>query len=408
MSSLTNINNNTRVVNVGRTTPVAPGQQPSSKSIPVVLASDQTAIPVEEQNKVQSEVSLSLLGIPRAEVALGIFADVNTYDVNPSEWSSSPQYYNTGHGIKHLPNEAGALVEAPRDQFSVLTSKRFFRYQPGRVSAATFGIKSSVSTADFALNPVIRKYGIFDNFDGYYWETKQSGQGDNFTVVRRTQSMLKFPTSPFGLSSELMRKPSGVQQDTPIPYEQTDDYRAVGKEGIELKGKYFVRERQILADYGATVGEDAWDAAIANNGPLDTYYQTLSGDAAYDFKDKCHRDVTFMFKMIMMDLEWGGNAHTRLNTKNYYTGLFPAYPGGNDPAELEIELHLEALGILTSVAGLPSGAGTAIEKIGTLYDVFLKNNADLDVAVGSDDGFFVRVAKEQPATGGTETRTGRY
>ncbi len=406
MSSLTNINNNTRVVNVGRTTPVAPGQQPSSKSIPVVLASDQTAIPVEEQNKVQSEVSLSLLGIPRAEVALGIFADVNTYDVNPSEWSSSPQYYNTGHGIKHLPNEAGALVEAPRDQFAVLTSKRFFRYQPGRVSAATFGIKSSVSTADFALNPVIRKYGIFDNFDGYYWETKQSGQGDNFTCVRRTQSMLKFPTSPFGLPSELMRKPSGVQQDTPVPYEQTDDYRAVGKEGIELKGKYFVRERQILADYGATVGENAWDAAIANNGALDTYYQTLSGDAAYDFKDKCHRDVTFMFKMIMMDLEWGSNAHTRLNTKNYYTGLFPAYPGGNDPAELEIELHLEALNILTSVAGLPAGSGTAVEKIGTLYDVFLKNNADLDAAVGSDDGFFVRIAKEQPATGGTESRTG--
>ena len=28
------------------------------------------------------EVALSLLGIPRSEVALGIFADVNTYDVN--------------------------------------------------------------------------------------------------------------------------------------------------------------------------------------------------------------------------------------------------------------------------------------------------------------------------------------
>ena len=68
----------------------------ASKSIPVVIATDQTAIPVEEQNKVQSEVALSLLGIPRAEVALGIFADVNTYDVNPSEWSSSPQYYVTG------------------------------------------------------------------------------------------------------------------------------------------------------------------------------------------------------------------------------------------------------------------------------------------------------------------------
>ena len=66
MSSITSINNNARVVNVGRTTPVAPGPQPASRSIPVVLATDQTPIPVEEQNKIQSEVALSLLGIPRA------------------------------------------------------------------------------------------------------------------------------------------------------------------------------------------------------------------------------------------------------------------------------------------------------------------------------------------------------
>ena len=39
-------------------------------------------------------------------------------------------------------------------------------------------------------NPAIRKYGIFDNFDGYYWETRNNGQGDNFSVVRRTQSLL--------------------------------------------------------------------------------------------------------------------------------------------------------------------------------------------------------------------------
>ena len=90
MSSLTNVNNNASVVVVGRTAPVPPGQQLASKSLPVVLASDQPTIPVEEQNKIASEVALSLLGIPRSEVALGIFADVNTYDVNPTEWSSNP------------------------------------------------------------------------------------------------------------------------------------------------------------------------------------------------------------------------------------------------------------------------------------------------------------------------------
>ena len=75
---------------IGKTAPVPLGQQKAVNSLPVVFAEDQPAIPVEEQNKIQSEVALSLLGIPRAEVALGIFADVNTYDINPSEWSQFP------------------------------------------------------------------------------------------------------------------------------------------------------------------------------------------------------------------------------------------------------------------------------------------------------------------------------
>ena len=158
MPDNTNVNNSSAVVVVGRTAPVPPGQQKAEKSIPVVIASDQSTIPVAEQNKVQSEVALSLLGIPRSEVALGIFADVNSYDVNPSEWTSTPEQFedvpNTGlyegiggdmgWGLTHVPAESGALIEAPPDRFGVLTSKRFFRYQPGRVSAATFGVKTSI------------------------------------------------------------------------------------------------------------------------------------------------------------------------------------------------------------------------------------------------------------------------
>jgi len=221
MPDNTNVNNNASVVVVGRTAPVPPGQQKANKSVPVVIASDQSTIPVAEQNKVQSEVALSLLGIPRSEVALGIFADVNTYDVNPTEWAAEPDLFSTvsvgggtpypavtqgmGWGLTHVPEESGALVEAPADKTAVLTSKRFFRYQPGRVSAATFGVKTtimdvsstdssaSVDTQDIGstvYNPAVRKYGIFDNFDGYYWETRNNGQGDNFCVVRRTQSLL--------------------------------------------------------------------------------------------------------------------------------------------------------------------------------------------------------------------------
>ena len=75
MSEIRRINNDTSVTVVGRTAPIPPGQQIAGNSLPVVLAIDQPTIPVAEQNKVQSEVALSMLGIPRSEVALGIFAD---------------------------------------------------------------------------------------------------------------------------------------------------------------------------------------------------------------------------------------------------------------------------------------------------------------------------------------------
>jgi hypothetical protein len=233
MSSLTNVNNNAAVVVVGRTAPVPPGQQPASKSIPVVLATDQPPVPVIEQNKIASEVALSLLGIPRSEVALGIFADVNTYDVNPSEWSNNPAIREDidsdeevayagfdgvqGWGLKHIPEESGALVEAPADKSAVLTSKRFFRYQPGRVSAATFGIKTSVipgNADDKYRNPAIRKYGIYDNFDGYYWETRDTGKGDQLVVVRRTQAVIVNNPITFGVSAGQQTEDYGIAGDT--------------------------------------------------------------------------------------------------------------------------------------------------------------------------------------------------
>ena len=229
------INRPNNIVTLGQTAPVGIGQGTVEQSLPVVIATDQPAIPVEEQNKVQSEVALSLLGIPRSEVALGIFADVNTYDVDPGEWtqlpverkeltaSDEPYEYEglptatkLGHGLSHIPEEAGALLEAPRNDTAVLTSKRFFRYQPGRVSAATFGVKSSVSSTELdenLRNPAIRKYGIYDNFDGYYWETRDAGIGDQFCVARRTQALIKY-RSDFGSGST----------------EQSEDYGIVGSQ----------------------------------------------------------------------------------------------------------------------------------------------------------------------------------
>lgn len=348
MSSLTNINQSSSVVNVGRTVPVSTGQTTSDKSIPVVVAEDQTPIPVVEQNKIQSEVALSLLGIPRSEVALGIFADVNTYDVNPTEWSSSPEVYTEGYGIKHSPNEAGAIVEAPRDKTSVLTSKRFFRYQPGRVSAATFGIKSSVANKDFAQNQVIKKYGIFDKYDGYYWETRQNGQGDNFSVVRRTQSLYKNPASPFGIQGSFVRGDQAVINQIKKLVNQTEDYRIVGSPPVRntVASTLYLKERKKFIENRFVVADSVWSTLIAGSNALKTYYDTLSASEKLTFEEKCKRDVDFWIDMYLADLAASdtSTAYTAINTKNYETSLAVI----NKNAGSELALHTQVRTYLIS------------------------------------------------------------
>jgi hypothetical protein len=177
------------VVTVGRTAPIPPGPQPASASLPVVIASDQDAVPVVVQNQQITEVSLSLLGIPRAEVALGIFADVTTYDINPSEWQSEG-----GGTTVHVASESAAKVAlgtAVTNNYQILGSRRFFRYQPGRVSSATFGVRASLSTD----KTDIKKFGAFDKRDGYYIEIQGGGQTGindkefNLYCVRRTSAL---------------------------------------------------------------------------------------------------------------------------------------------------------------------------------------------------------------------------
>lgn len=362
MASLTNINNNAAVVNVGRTVPVSAGPQSAVESIPVVIATDQTAIPVEEQNKVQSEVALSLLGIPRAEVALGIFADVNTYDVNPTEWSTQPEYYAEGHGIKHIPAEAGALVEAPRNKSAILTSKRFFRYQPGRVSAATFGIKSSISQASFAKNPVIRKYGISDKYDGYYWESRQSGEGDNFTVVRRTQSLLKNPTSIFGNAGSDLR-------GNTLAVDQLSDYRMIGHApNYEESEGLLARDRAVIIENRFEAVEAALTAAAIDYAAIKAAIEANPANGTIsveEIEEKCRRDADYWIDMYLMDLKYGGDAHTAYNTKNFLT----ADKGG---VALLVQPSAEAslyAALKTELQALLTPASEAHTKIGVLVDI---------------------------------------
>lgn len=233
-------------VSVGKTSPVPLGQQPAANSLPVVFAEDQSPIPVEEQNKIQSEVALSLLGIPRAEVALGIFADVNTYDVNPSEWAIFPlenirasSGEGIDYGVEHVPAEAGARLVAPDTKTTVLTSKRFFRYQPGRVSSSTMGVKMNITRDPEAQTaalqakmkgaPSLKKWGIFDKFDGYYFEIANAGKGNDFRCVRRTQAII--PSEPPGYAGAL----SWFQNGDDVDFNTSTNFGVAGTDPVIVR-----------------------------------------------------------------------------------------------------------------------------------------------------------------------------
>lgn len=353
MSSLTNINNNSAVVNVGRTTPVSPGPQPASQSIPVVMASDQTPIPVIEQQKIQSEVALSMLGIPRSEVALGIFSDVNTYDVNPTEWSSFPEEYTPGWGIKHLPQEAGAMIQSPQDEYAILSSKRFFRYQPGRVSSATFGVKASESPrpnliiGPYDLNPAIRKYGIFDKFDGYYWETRGDALGDNFVVNRRTQALLNINPVEFSNTTS-----------------NQDDYRIVGKAASDPAAETNKEPRaiEIIRDELFAIIETAYTAAIASFAVGSAPRLHLENN-----RTKCERDAFFALNAYTLDIQYGGSGHTITNATTYRTAIGPtsATAGADDRRTAENALHFQIGEALAPAAGV----GGVLEELITVNGV---------------------------------------
>jgi len=239
-------------VSVGKTAPVPLGQQPAANSLPVVFAEDQQPIPVEEQNKIQSEVALSLLGIPRAEVALGIFADVNTYDINPTEWAQFP-IENTAnsisgkvtYGVEHIPEEAGARLVATDGNTTLLTSKRFFRYQPGRVSASTMGVKMNITPDPYTATgltttvknsmkgaPSLKKWGIFDKFDGYYFEVANSGVGNDFRCVRRTQAIIPSEQAGYSGSLSWIRNTDGTEFNTSTSFGEAGKDPVIIRDGL--------------------------------------------------------------------------------------------------------------------------------------------------------------------------------
>jgi hypothetical protein len=172
------------VITVGRTTPIPAGQATSANSLPVVVASDQSPIPILDNLSAPSQVRDDLLGIPRVQTPLAIFDDTNLLDIDTNIWAKNEQ---TASGsrvtqVNHLLQQSAAEVlvtpSASNGALASLITKQAFPYQTGRITSASFGVAMSRDA-----NAKI-EFGMFDSTDGYFLRIV----GDELYYVRRTSS----------------------------------------------------------------------------------------------------------------------------------------------------------------------------------------------------------------------------
>ena len=172
------------VISVGRTTPVPAGQNTAANSLPVVVASDQTPVPILDNLSAPSQVRDDLLGIPRVQTPLAIFDDTNLLDIDQNIWATNEQ---TTSGVKvtqvnHLIDQSAAeirlKVAAANGNVGSLITKQAFPYQTGRITSASFGVALSTDTS------ATLEFGMFDASDGYFLRVV----GTSLFYVRRTSS----------------------------------------------------------------------------------------------------------------------------------------------------------------------------------------------------------------------------
>ena len=195
----------------------------STNCTPIVITNDSSyAVNIDPINSQSSEVQVSLLGVQRSETAKVLFDTVNVYDINPKEFFTAPTNANYryfydpndytfdgdfGYYWRHLPAESAVQIYAyppvrsftyPSDDGSgrfpgnyndgsmvlILASKRAFRYQPGRVTGFTMGVR--MSTQSNYEDEVI-KWGCTNDYgDGYYFQLER---GTDLYIIRTSPGL---------------------------------------------------------------------------------------------------------------------------------------------------------------------------------------------------------------------------
>jgi hypothetical protein len=191
----------------------------------VVANEPSSPVVVNFVNQELSQVSTSLLGVPRSETALNLFDTVNLYGVNGKEWAGTAGYTyfrdptswtfagDYGYFARHLGAESAiqAYAYPPPTSFiydfddntgrfpggytdgvmtASWTSKRAFRYQPGRVTGFTMGVRMSI---DGNKEGEIIQWGCTNDYgDGYYFQLEK---GTELFIIRTSPGLgtLKVP-----------------------------------------------------------------------------------------------------------------------------------------------------------------------------------------------------------------------
>ncbi|AEX56011.1 virion structural protein [Synechococcus phage S-CBS4] len=173
-----------QVVTVGRTEPIQAGQATMAQSLPVVIASDQTPVPILDNLSAPSEVHDDLLGNPRVQSSLQLWDSTNILAIDPKAWklTADPEGEPDYSSVTHLPQESGAQLlintNAPNSTEARMQSRLVFPYQTGRITDASFGV-SMLRDANATI-----EFGIFNNNNGYIIRVV----GDDLFFVRRTNS----------------------------------------------------------------------------------------------------------------------------------------------------------------------------------------------------------------------------
>lgn len=189
------------------------GQAPMEESIPVVVPLEGTPLIISKYLEKPSEVKVDLLGNPRAEQSLSLFNYTDDYafrddiyitelqglnengedDEESAKWSQLEQ---VGVNYRPLPigsfrhdvKRRGVNVELAKAsggfQRARLSTRKRFRYQTGRVMRMSVCVQMSLAD----LPACEKLWGIGDSQDGFFFQIRAAGEGDDFRIVYRRSS----------------------------------------------------------------------------------------------------------------------------------------------------------------------------------------------------------------------------